>query len=50
MEFLIFDKYAVYIWASYGLTFATIAFLFFSTKANRKRVVTQLKIKYARGK
>ncbi|SFV88268.1 hypothetical protein MNB_SUP05-SYMBIONT-7-383 [hydrothermal vent metagenome] len=49
MEFLLFDKYAAYIWASYLLTFAIVGFLFVSTKANHKRVVTQLRIKYARG-
>lgn len=49
MEFLLFDKYAAYIGASYLLTFAIVGFLFISTKANHKRVVTQLRIKYARG-
>ncbi|MBA5249394.1 hypothetical protein MNB_SUP05-SYMBIONT-4-491 [hydrothermal vent metagenome] len=50
MEFLLFDKYAAYIWVSYGLTFAVIAFLFISTKTNHNRAVSQLRVKYARAK
>ncbi|NYT26884.1 heme exporter protein CcmD [Candidatus Thiodubiliella endoseptemdiera] len=49
MGFLLFDKYMIYIWVSYLLTFAIVGFLFISTKVNHKRVVTQLRIKYARG-
>lgn len=50
MEFLTFDKYAFYIWASYFLTFAVIAFLFISTKTNHTQVLTKLRIKYTRDK
>ncbi|CAC9435194.1 heme exporter protein CcmD [bacterium endosymbiont of Bathymodiolus sp. 5 South] len=50
MEFLLFDKYTTYIWASYLLTFATVAILFISTKATHKRTITQLRIKYKRNK
>ncbi|CAC9452381.1 hypothetical protein BHECKSOX2_118 [Bathymodiolus heckerae thiotrophic gill symbiont] len=50
MEFLLFDKYTSYIWASYLLTFATVAILFIGTKSAHKRAMTQLRIKYARGK
>jgi hypothetical protein len=39
MEFLLFDKYTTYIWASYLLTFATVAILFVSTKATHKRTI-----------
>lgn len=50
MDFLLFDKYSIYIWASYLLTFITIAILFISAKITHKRTMTQLRIKYARGK
>ncbi|BAS67517.1 MAG: heme exporter protein CcmD [Gammaproteobacteria bacterium] len=50
MDFLMFDKYTTYIWVSYGLTFAMVAFLFISAKSNHTRVVNQLRVKYARGK
>ncbi|CAC9642849.1 heme exporter protein CcmD [bacterium endosymbiont of Bathymodiolus sp. 5 South] len=50
MEFLLFDKYTTYIWASYLLAFATVAILFISTKATHKRTITQLRIKYKRNK
>ncbi|CAB5502064.1 hypothetical protein [uncultured Gammaproteobacteria bacterium] len=50
IEFLLFDKYTAYIWASYLLTFATVAILFVGTKATHKRTITQLHIKYARDK
>ncbi|SMN11876.1 hypothetical protein SPBRAN_69 [uncultured Candidatus Thioglobus sp.] len=50
MEFLAFDKYAYYIWASYLLTFIIIAFFFISAKSNRKHIITQLRIKYLRDK
>ncbi len=50
MDFLLFDKYSAYIWASYFLTFITIAILFISTKTIHKRNITQLRIKYARDK
>jgi heme exporter protein CcmD len=43
MEFLLFDKYTTYIWASYLLAFATVAILFISTKATHKRTITQLR-------
>ncbi|SMM97978.1 hypothetical protein SPONN_262 [uncultured Candidatus Thioglobus sp.] len=50
MDFLVFDKYAYYIWTSYLLTFIVIAFFFISAKSNRKRIITQLRIKYLRDK
>lgn len=49
MDFLIFDKYALYIWVSYLLTFTMVAFLFISAKINHARIATQLRIKYIRG-
>ncbi len=48
MDFLLFDKYTIYIWASYLLTFATIAILFVGTKITHKRNTIQLRIKYER--
>ncbi|KAA0456470.1 MAG: heme exporter protein CcmD [Candidatus Thioglobus sp.] len=50
MDFLIFDKYAAYIWASYLITFAVIGLLFFNTKSARKQIITKLRIKYIRDK
>jgi len=50
MDFLLFDKYTTYIWVSYLLTFAMVSFLFISAKVNRTRVITQLRIKYIRGR
>ena len=50
MEILMFDKYTAYIWASYLLTFATVAFLFINTRSTHKRAIMQLSIKYSREK
>lgn len=50
MEFLMFDKYTLYIWASYLLTFITIAFLFINTKAKHTQIISKLRIKYSRDK
>ena len=50
MELLSFDKYAYYIWFSYFLTFGIIAILFIRTRSIRKNVITQLRVKYSRGK
>ncbi|MEO1890155.1 MAG: heme exporter protein CcmD [Candidatus Thioglobus sp.] len=50
MELLSFDKYAYYIWFSYFLTFAVVAILFIRTQSIHKNVITQLRIKYSRGK
>ncbi len=50
MDFLLFDKYSAYIWASYLLTFLTIVVLFVGAKTTHKRTITQLRIKYARDK
>jgi heme exporter protein D len=50
MELLSFDKYAYYIWFSYFLTFAIIAILFIRTRFIHKNVITQLRVKYSRGK
>jgi heme exporter protein CcmD len=50
IDFLLFDKYTTYIWASYLLTFFTVAILFVGTKVTHKRTIIQLRIKYARGK
>ncbi|MCH9645414.1 MAG: heme exporter protein CcmD [Proteobacteria bacterium] len=45
---LAFDKYASYIWFSYGLTFITIAFLFLRAKTAHRDTIKQLRIKYSR--
>lgn len=45
---LVFDKYASYIWFSYGLTFITIAFLFLRAKNVHRDTVKQLRVKYLR--
>ena len=50
MELLSFDKYAYYIWFSYFLTFGMVAILFIRTRSIHKNVITQLRIKYSRGK
>ncbi|MDG2394867.1 heme exporter protein CcmD [Candidatus Thioglobus sp.] len=45
---LTFDKYASYIWFSYGLTFTMIAILFLRTKSIHRNTVKQLRAKYLR--
>ena len=45
---LAFDKYASYIWFSYGLTFVMIAILFLRTKSIRQNAIKQLRTKYLR--
>ena len=45
---LVFDKYAIYIWFSYGLTFVTIAFLFLRAKKSRLDTIRKLRVKYLR--
>jgi len=50
LSMLSFDKYAYYIWFSYFLTFGVIAILFIRTKSIHKDAITQLRIKYSRGK
>lgn len=50
MDFLMFDKYTFYIWVSYLLTFAMVAFLFIGAKINHIHVTRQLQIKYIRDK
>ncbi|WPE17046.1 heme exporter protein CcmD [Candidatus Thioglobus autotrophicus] len=45
---LAFDKYASYIWFSYGLTGIMIAMLFLRTKSIRRNTIKQLRAKYLR--
>jgi heme exporter protein D len=45
---LVFDKYASYIWFSYGITFIAIALLFIRTKSIHRDTIKQLRSKYLR--
>ena len=48
LSFLPYGKYALYIWLSYGITFILIVGLFVRTSINHKKILSQLKNKYAR--